>query len=158
MAHKDLKALRKNQKLVHNKETAEILTETDKIQHQAGHKSEYKATSRLRWFDWLISAIILLVGIGMSFLVGYLTLKSKQTPNWWGASYFAFAYLFVLILIWWMLGYWKNKAAEKYFNDKRRRYQKTYTLEEAKYRRFRNLILVSWLPFALFATLITILL
>lgn len=156
MAHKDLKELRSEQKKEHNRQTKILMEEAEGRHQSRSQRSEYQSNLHLRWYDWIIIVTLVAAGIGVSFLVGYLTLNSAKMPNWWGASWFAFAYLFVLILIWWILGYWKNKNAEKYYNDRRRRYQKTFTIEEAKCRRFRRLLALSWLPFALFTVLITI--
>jgi hypothetical protein len=79
----------------------------------------------MKWWHYLTALIIGLILTGISFAINYTI--DLQTAN-----YFNYGMMFGILLFMMIINYWKNRQAAKFFNDRRRRYQRTLRIGEAK--------------------------
>ncbi|ATZ21303.1 hypothetical protein [Mesoplasma tabanidae] len=155
---KNLKNLRKEGLDQHYKDINKELNDDLKAAQNYTKMKTFRENKKFNWISWVSILIITLFGIGLSFALGYafknvasfapnLTSKNRLLE---ATAFVATAYLFIEILTIFIINYIRNKKAIKYFNDKRLRYQKTYTKEEAVLIRWRNTIVFCLLPFLIF--------
>lgn len=152
----DLKKLRQNQKVLHQQESQKIVDETYNSSTYSQTLARYQKIKKLKWKHWLIVLGITIFGMGMSFLVGYLTINSSSAPDWQGTGWFALPYTVTLAVGYFILGWIRNKKAMKFFNDRRRRYQKTLEDDEAKIQLIRKILFFSFLPMLILTIVVTI--
>lgn len=147
MAEKDkLKNYRASQKKVHDAEINEQITQVYKTGYEQKRLlAEYHEQKRMKWWSWLAILIIVGFGVGFSYLTGWLAIDSAKAPNWQAVGWFSLAYTALIFAIIWVLGLIKNREAAKYFNDRRRRYQKTFQDWEAKIQLIRKILTLSFL-------------
>lgn len=136
---KQLHELKQEQKKIHQKEVTEIVDE--KYQNHNLKLETYQKLKRITLLHCLIALLISSVIIGLSFLLGIFAFKDIKKTEWIVVSF-----LVIIILIWFILGWYKNKTAAAYFNDHRRRYQPTLTDEEANIKKIHNIILIIAAP------------
>ncbi|ATZ18892.1 hypothetical protein ESOMN_v1c05100 [Williamsoniiplasma somnilux] len=146
-----LKDYRLSQKKTHEIEVAEAINETYTNRSQLSHYNQIK---RIKWSSWLIVLTIVVIGAGLTWLVGYLAINSEKAPNWQATGWFSLAYTSVIFLIYWVIGFVRNKEAAKFFNDRRRRYQRTIQDWEAKIYLTKKILLLSFIPM-LIITIVT---
>jgi MFS family permease len=102
----------------------------------------YRQLKKMKWWSWLIVLGGILLGIGIAFLVGYLTINSKNMPKWQGTAWTALIITVVLAIIILLLGYTRNRWALTFWDDRVRRYQKTYEDDEAKLLLIRKIVIL----------------
>ncbi|AOX43802.1 hypothetical protein S100390_v1c04590 [Spiroplasma sp. NBRC 100390] len=132
---KQLHELKQEQKKTHQKEVAEIVDDT--YQNHTLKLETYQKLKRITWFHCLIAVLISAIIVGFSFLLGVFAFKDIKKTEWIVVSF-----LVIILLIWFILGWYKNKTAAAYFNDHRRRYQPTLTDDEANIKKIRNILLI----------------
>ncbi|WFQ92078.1 hypothetical protein [Mycoplasma feriruminatoris] len=104
---------------------------------------EYQQAKKLGWIGWLIVFGLFIIGSLIGVLFGYLTLNIERFSKWKGINYFNVLYTAILFFIGFIIGFVKNRQATKFFNDRRRRYQKTLELKEAKLIRIKKMFYLS---------------
>jgi len=115
-----------------NQEVDEIIQQTYE-ENEAYHRLvTYNQAKKMQWWHYLISFGVAFFFTGLSFLIGYLTKNSNKAPDYQAAGWASLGFVFLLILLFMVINYNKNRNAEKYFHDKRRRYQRTFSFVEAK--------------------------
>ncbi|ATQ35256.1 hypothetical protein MENTO_v1c00950 [Mesoplasma entomophilum] len=155
---KNLKKLRKEGLDQHYKDINKELNSDLKAAENYTKMKKFREIKKFNWVSWISILGITLIGIGLSFGLGYafkdvasfapnITSKKRFLD---ATAFVATAYLCIEILAIFIINYIRNKKAVNYFNDKRLRYQKTYTKEEAILIRWRNTITFSLLPFLIF--------
>jgi len=117
-------------------ENAKILAkqeEVNKILEQTYFSSEgneqlkyYKKIKAMKWWSYLIALTIAIILTGISLIVFYTTNNSRVL------NYVNIGIILLMLITIVVINYVKNNSAAKYFNDKKRRYQRTLTDEEAK--------------------------
>ncbi|KNG79056.1 hypothetical protein [Mycoplasma sp. HU2014] len=119
---------------------------------------EYNQKKALKWQGWLIVLVIFVVTCLLSVLFGYLTLniENKTFNDWKGITWFSIIIGAILFLISIVIGYLRNKHAMWFFNDRRRRYQKTLDDDEAKLIRLRKIFLISSILIFIFSLVLYI--
>ncbi|WP_425380592.1 hypothetical protein [Spiroplasma endosymbiont of Stenodema calcarata] len=132
---KKLHQLKQEEKETHQKEVAEIVNET--YQNHNLKLDTYQNLKRITWFNYLIAILVSAILVGFSFILGIFAFKDIKKTEWIVVSFLA-----IILLIWLILGWYKNKTAAAYFNDHRRRYQPTLTDEEAKIKKIRSVLLI----------------
>jgi amino acid transporter len=110
----------------------------------------------MKWWSWLIVLSSVILGIGISFLVGFLTINTTKMPNWQGVVWTSLIITVLLLIIILSLGYTRNQWALEFWNDRVRRYQKTYEDNEAKILHIRNIIIFISLMMAIFTIVASI--
>lgn len=130
--HQQLKKFDQAKHDYFNQEVDEIIQQTYE-ENEAYHRfTTYNQVKKMQWWHYLISFAIAIFFTGLSFLIGYLTKNSSKAPDYQGAGWASLGFVFLLILLFMVINYLKNRNAAKYFHDKRRRYQRTLSLLEAK--------------------------
>lgn len=152
MTSKELRAMRREEKKRFIAETNELIEETK------ADLPDYQQLIKWKWWHLIISLLIGVFGIGLSFLVGYLTYNQPKTPGWQGVAWTAMIYSVVEILIWLILGFIKNQRSLRFYNNRRQRYRPTYQIDEARIRVTRRILLLSLSPFLIFTIVTAILL
>lgn len=130
--HQQWKALDKAKREYFDQEVNEIMTETYVENEAYDRLIHYNETKKMRWWHYCISFGIALFLTGLSFLIGYLTRNSSKTPDYQATGWASLGFSVLLILVFMIINYVKNRSAERYFRDKRRRYQRTLSDTEAK--------------------------
>lgn len=155
---KNLKKLRKEGLDKHYKDIIKELNTDLKAAENYTKMKNYRENKKMDWISWISVFLITIVGIGFSFGLGYafknvasIAPDLESNKRFLQATAFvATAYLFIEILTIFIINYIRNKKAVNYFNDKRLRYQKTYTKNEAVLIRWRNTITICLLLFIIF--------
>lgn len=155
---KNLKKLRKEGLDKHYKDIIKELNTDLKAAENFTKMKNYRKNKKMDWISWISVFLITIVGIGFSFGLGYafknvasIAPDLESNKRFLQATAFvATAYLFIEILTIFIINYIRNKKAVNYFNDKRLRYQKTYTKNEAVLIRWRNTITICLLLFIIF--------
>ncbi|WP_031543286.1 hypothetical protein [Mesoplasma photuris] len=132
-----LKDLRESQKKVYKQEVAEALDSTYSGLGFNAKILDYRKTKKMKWWSWLIALGASIVATGFSFLMGYafrsnININVGVDSYYGAAGWTALSIIVALVLAYMIISYIRNKKAEKHFNDKRRRYQRTLTQWEAK--------------------------
>ncbi|WP_434343768.1 hypothetical protein V2P32_01295 [Mycoplasma sp. 06067-C1-B144P-99-0482-3] len=140
---KELKEIDKYTKEQHKKQVNQTIESVYDSSEFKMNFYEYQQEKKLGWIGWLIVFLIFIIGSLISVLVGYLTLNISHLSNWKGINYFNVLYTAILFFIGFIIGFIKNRQATKFFNDKRRRYQKTLELKEAKLIRLKKIFYLS---------------
>ncbi|AGY41167.1 hypothetical protein mflW37_1000 [Mesoplasma florum W37] len=155
---KNLKKLRKEGLNHHYKDINKELNSDLKAAENYTKMKNFRENKKFNWVSWVSILGITLIGIGLSFGLGYafkdvasfapnITSKKRFID---ATAFVATAYLCIEVLAIFIINYIRNRKAINYFNDKRLRYQKTYTKEEAVLIRWRNTITFCLLPFLVF--------
>ncbi|ALA97727.1 hypothetical protein SKUN_00837 [Spiroplasma kunkelii CR2-3x] len=132
---KELNKLKREEKEIHEKEVKEIVEET--YHNQTIKLETYQKLKKITWYHYLIAISTSAFLLGISFLLGIFAFKDIKKTEWIVVSFFV-----LILLIWLILGWYKNKQAIVYFNDHRRRYQPTLTDEEAIIKKTRKILLI----------------
>lgn len=132
---KELHQLKREEKEIHEKEVKEIVEET--YHNQTIKLETYQKLKKITWYHYLIAILTSAFLLGISFLLGIFAFKDIKKTEWIVVSFFV-----LILLIWLILGWYKNKQAAAYFNDHRRRYQPTLTDEEAIIKKTRKILLI----------------
>jgi len=122
---KEAKAIHQQDKEAHQREVNEIIQETYYAPGSKQRTKEYQKAKTMKWWHYLTALIIGLILTGISFAINYTI--DLQTAN-----YFNYGMMFGILLFMMIINYWKNRQAAKFFNDRRRRYQRTLRIGEAK--------------------------
>ncbi|WP_374696481.1 hypothetical protein [Spiroplasma endosymbiont of Polydrusus formosus] len=133
---KELHHLKQEEKQTHQKEVNEIVNET--YHNQTTKLETYHKLKKINWYHYLIAILTSASLVGICFLLGIFFFKDIKKTEWVVVSFFI-----VILLIWLILGWYKNKQVSAYFNDHRRRYQLTLTDGEAKIKKTRNILLIN---------------
>lgn len=149
---KELRAMRREEKKRFIAETNELIEETK------GDLPDYQQLTKWKWWHFAVSLVIVAFGIGLSFLVGYLTYNQPKTPGWQGIAWTATIYSSIEIFIWLVLGFIKNQRSVRFYNNRRQRYRPTYQIDEARICVTRRILLLSLSPFLIFTIVTAILL
>ncbi|AJM71581.1 membrane protein [Mycoplasma yeatsii] len=154
----ELKQHRIKDNIAYNQEVDQKIKSVYDSRNYSSKVFEYNQKKALKWQGWLIVLAIFIVGCLLSVLVGYLTLniENKTFNNWKGTTWFSIIYGSILFLISIVIGYIRNKHAMWFFNDRRRRYQKTLQDEEAKLIRLRKIFLISSILIFIFSLILYI--
>ncbi|ARU91409.1 hypothetical protein SCLARK_00772 [Spiroplasma clarkii] len=99
---------------------------------------DYLSSKKLRWFDYIIIALICAIITGFSFILGIFALKSLERTEFITTAFGA-----VSVFIWLLIGFIRNNHSAKFYNDSRRRYQSTFTVEEGRNRRIGKMFLLT---------------
>ncbi|CBW53884.1 Conserved hypothetical protein, predicted transmembrane protein [Mycoplasma mycoides subsp. capri LC str. 95010] len=142
---KELKDIDKFTKEQHEKQVNKSISQVYDSDDFKMNFYDYQQAKKLRWIGWLIVFLIFIIGSLIGVLVGYLTLNVSSLDNWKGINYFNVLYTTILFFIGFIIGVIKNRQATKFFNDRRRRYQKTLELSEAKLIRLKKIFYLSGL-------------
>jgi MFS family permease len=121
------------------------------------HLINYRYLKRMKWWCWLLVLGGIVLGVGISFLVGYLTLNSSKMPHWQGTAWVALIITLLLILTILVLGYIRSKWALDFWNDRVKRYQKTYEDNEAKLLLIRKMVILITIGMLIMAIVTSIL-
>nr|CAK99416.1 hypothetical transmembrane protein [Spiroplasma citri] len=132
---KELHRLKQEEKEIHEKEVKEIVEET--YHNQTIKLETYQKLKKITWYHYLIAILTSAILLGISFLLGIFAFKDIKKTEWIVVSFFV-----LILLIWLILGWYKNKQATAYFNDHCRRYQSTLTDEEAIIKKNRKILLI----------------
>ncbi|MFU0251960.1 hypothetical protein [Spiroplasma sp. Moj] len=132
---KELHQLKREEKEIHEKEVKEIVEET--YHNQTIKLETYQKLKKITWYHYLIAILTSAFLLGISFLLGIFAFKDIKKTEWIVVSFFV-----LILLIWLILGWYKNKQAAAYFNDHRHRYQPTLTDEEAIIKKTRKILLI----------------
>ncbi len=132
---KELHQLKREEKEIYGKEVKEIVEET--YHNQTIKLETYQKLKKLLWYHYLITTLTSVILLVISFLLGIFAFKDIKKTEWIVVSFFV-----LILLIWLILGWYKNKQAAAYFNDHRRRYQPALTDEEAIIKKTRKILLI----------------
>ncbi|ATZ17702.1 hypothetical protein [Mesoplasma melaleucae] len=155
---KNLKKLRKEGLDKHYKDVNKELNSDLKAAENYTKMKNFRENKKLDWISWIAIFLITLIGIGFSFGLGYaLRNVASIAPNLssdkrflQATAFVATAFLFIEILTIFIINYVRNKKAVNYFNDKRLRYQKTYTKRESILIKWRNTVTICLMLFIIF--------
>ncbi|ASZ08854.1 hypothetical protein CK556_00540 [Mesoplasma chauliocola] len=159
MAKNELKNLKKLRKEGLDKHYENVNKELNSDIYAAENYTKLKnwrENKKLSWYSWIAIIGVTLLGIGLSFGLGYALKDSASATGqiesdfMKATAFVATGYLFLLILIIFIINYIRNKKAINHFNDKRLRYQKTYSKEEAIILKWRNTITLSLMLIIIF--------
>ncbi|ATG97245.1 hypothetical protein [Mesoplasma lactucae] len=122
-----------NAKREYFNEEVDAIVEDTYYLNEAEHRIKvYNQTKKMKWWSYLTSSAIAFVLTGLSFLIGYLARNSDKAPDYQAAGWASLGFTVLLIVIAMFINWTKNRNSQKFFQDKRRRYQRTLTTLEAK--------------------------
>ncbi|AGM24985.1 hypothetical protein [Spiroplasma chrysopicola] len=131
-----LKGLRSTEKKAHAQEVAATIKEVNTNKNEK--LQNYQKWKKLQYWHYLIILSLCTIIIGFSFIIGLVFLKDIKKIEWVLVGFGV-----ILLVLWFILGWQKNRQAAQYFNDSRRRYQPTLTEEEATIKKARKIILAT---------------
>lgn len=129
-----LKSISKERKEAHKQHVADKISEiqSDGIERE----TDYLSSKKLRWYDYIIIIAVCAILIGVSFIISIFTLNDLIKTE-----YFTSMFGIIALVIWLIMGFIRNNNTAKFYNDSRRRYQSTFTVEEGRNRRISKIIL-----------------
>ncbi|AHI53121.1 hypothetical protein [Spiroplasma culicicola] len=132
--NKQLKDLSKQNRLAHKQEVEDIVkdVQTDFLNREY----DYNNAKRLNLIDYILIVLISATLVGLSFIIAIFGLKDISKTE-----YFTTASGAILLFTALIMGFIRNNNSAKFYNDSRRRYQPTFTEEEARNRRISKIIL-----------------
>jgi len=104
------------------KEIADEVYATDDFELQV---KKYNHQKKMKWWSYLTA---LGIGIGLTLIAVIIGL----TTSWQIANYYDYGIGVSFVIVLMVLAWSRNRYAASFFNDKRKRYQRTLTLGEAK--------------------------
>ncbi|AGR41456.1 hypothetical protein [Spiroplasma taiwanense] len=132
---KKLKDLREQEKLAHKQEISDKVKKLNSDPLET--RTKFIHSKKLRWYDYLIIFGFSTFIIGLAFILGIFAFQNIEKTEWIITAIAVFG-----LLVWLILGWYKNKQVAKFYNDVRRRYQSSLSEEEGHLRRISKIILL----------------
>ncbi|PPE06720.1 hypothetical protein [Mesoplasma corruscae] len=125
--------INENNALNENKSIAIGLNAEDE---NTAKKIKFKIAKKLNYRNYLFIVFVVILWVAIAFIIDKIV--TWNTDFSW--EFTTTTGSFICFLIWIIIGFIRNRRTVRFYGDQRRRYDSTYTIEEAKNRKKARII------------------